>query len=133
MYIAEVMKKFAPLNGADIPVADNINELAEELISNNNVIALQEEGKGVILGILYPHFLNPSMIVAQEIGWWVEPEYRNTSLAIRLLKKFEAEAADRGASKVIMISLESQEPAKVGSIYQRMGYRLIEHNYIKEI
>ena len=132
-YVAQVMKKFAPLNGSGIPVADNIEELTAKLLEQDNVIAVVKEGRGVILGVVYPHFLNPSIIVAQEIGWWVEPEYRGSITAIKLYKEFERKAKQMGVSKLMMISLHSLEPEKVNAMYSKLGYRPIEYTFLKDL
>lgn len=130
-YLAEVIKKFAPINGSGVPVADNIEDIAAHLLDNPDVICIMEPGKGILLAIVYPCYWNPSYLMAQEMGWWVEPEYRNTRLAIRLLKQFEAEAKARGAKKISMIALEAVEPEKVHRIYLKNNYKLVERNYMK--
>jgi len=132
-YVAEVIKKFAPINGMNIDAADNIEEIVENLLNNKDVICIQKEGKGVILGIIYPLYYNPDILIAQELGWWVEPEFRNTSLGIKLLKEFEAEAKKRGASKIMMFYLEAQTPDKIDNILQRMDYTHVEYNMVKDL
>jgi RimJ/RimL family protein N-acetyltransferase len=132
-YVAEVIKKFAPINGFGVEAAENIEEIAENILNNKDVICIKKDGKGVILGIIYPLFYNPNVLVAQELGWWVEPKYRNTSLGIKLLKEFEAEAKQRGAEKVIMFYLEAQTPTKIKQILQRVGYSPSEYNMVKDL
>lgn len=132
-YVSEVIKKFAPINGMGIPPSDNIEEIVKNLLSNPNVICIKEDGKGVILGLIYPLYYNPSVLIAQELGWWVEPEYRNTTLGVRLLKKFEKEAISKGATKVMMIYLEAQNPDTIKNIYHKMNYRAVEHTMIKDL
>ena len=131
-YLAEVIKKFAPLNGLGIDPADNIKEIAEILLQNPDIICIQKENKGVILGIVYPLFYNTNILIAQELGWWVEPEYRGTTISIKLLKEFEQEAKKRGVSKIIMICLETQNPDGLKNIYERMDYKALEFSYVKE-
>lgn len=130
-YIVSVFKKFVPLNGTGIPVSEHIEDIIEGILKNESIICICEEGKGVIIGIVYPTFWNPDVLVAQEIGWWVEPEYRKTSLGIRLLTQFEERAREKGAQKCYMIALESSSPDKVGGIYEKSGYSLLEHTYMK--
>lgn len=132
-YVAEVIKKFAPINGLGVDVAENIEEIAENILNNKDVICIRHDGKGLILGLLYPLFYNPSVIIAQELGWWVEPKYRNTSLGIKLLKEFESEAKKRGANKIVMFYLEAQTPDKVESILERLDYRHVEYNMVKDL
>jgi len=132
-YVTEVIKKFAPINGLNIEPADNINDIVEGLLQNKDIICIKKDGKGVILGIIYPLYYNPSVLIAQELGWWVEPEYRNTSIGIKLLKEFEAEAKERGAKKIIMFYLEAQTPDRIDNILQRLNYKHVEYNMVKDL
>lgn len=132
-YIAEVIKKFAPINGFGVDPSENIEEIADNLLQNKDIICIKQDGKGIILGILYPLYYNPSVIIAQELGWWVEPEYRNTMLGIKLLKEFEKEAKARGADKIVMYYLEAQTPDRVDSILKRLDYRHVEYNMVKDL
>jgi GNAT superfamily N-acetyltransferase len=132
-YVSEVINKFAPINGIGILPSKNIEEIVKNLLSNQNVICIKEEGKGLILGLIYPLYYNPDVLIAQELGWWVEPEYRNTTLGIKLLKKFEKEAIKKGASKIMMIYLEAQNPGKMKNMYERLMYRPVEHTMIKDL
>lgn len=133
MYLAEIIKKFAPQTAFDVPVADNIEAIAQHYLTLDNFIYIEEPGKGAILGLVFPHWWNPSILVAQELGWWVEPEYRGGTLAIRLLNRFEEAAKAKGASKIMMICLEAVEPDKVEKIYLKKGYAKLERIFSKDI
>lgn len=132
-YLAQIVTKFAPQTGFPVPVAENIEELCETILAQPNIIYIEEENKGAILGIVYPHWWNPSVLVAQELGWWVEPEYRKTSVGIRLLKQFELEVTRRGASVNMMICLEEVDPDYVEQLYTRLGYHKLERIFAKEL
>ena len=130
-YITEVFKKFVPISGTSIPVSPNIEEVVKEFLLNPNFICISKEGKGCIIGIVYPAFWNPDVLIAQELGLWVEPELRNSGLGIKLLLSFEQKAKELGAKEITMIALESSDPTTVGSIYERLGYSKLEHTYSK--
>lgn len=132
-YVADVLTKFTPINGLDVPASDNTLEIAEGLLSNPNIIFCGEPGKGLIMGIVYPYFANPNIIIAQELGWWVEPEYRKSTLAYRLINSFEQEAKNRGAHKIIMICLHTQKPTEIGRLYVKKGYKPLEYSFIKGV
>ncbi|RLI45231.1 hypothetical protein DRO61_10975 [Candidatus Bathyarchaeota archaeon] len=132
-YLSEVITKFAPINGFGVEASENIEEIVKNLLENENIICIKQDGKGVILGLVYPLYYNPSVLVAQELGWWVEPEYRNTTIGIKLLKEFEKEAKKRGAKKVIMFYLEAQTPDKIDSMLKRLDYRHVEYNMVKDL
>ena len=132
-YLTEVIKKFAPINGLGVKPSEDIYEISKQLLDNPNIICIQKENKGIILGLIYPLFYNPNILVAQELGWWVEPEYRGSPLAIRLLKEFEKEAKNRGASKVIMFYLDAQTPEKLDKMLSKMNYKHLEYNMVKDL
>lgn len=72
-----------------------------------------------------------SRIQAQELAWFVHPEFRGQGL--RLLKKLEIECFDRGCSTLAMIALRSLNAEKLDRLYRRMGYTPIETVYRKSI
>ena len=132
-YIVSVFKKFVPISGTSIPVGDNIEETVGELLANPNFICICEEGKGVIIGIVYPVFWNTKVLSAQELGFWVEPAYRKTGLALSLLRSFEKTVKELGAEEITMIALESSNPDIVGRMYEKLGYTKLEHTYMKRV
>ena len=132
-YISEVFKKFVPITGTSIPVTDNIRDVVEHYLSNPNFICIAEENKGVLLGVVVPAFWNPEVLVAQELGWWVEPEHRKSGFGARMLLTFEKKAKEMGAKEIMMICLENSEPEKVGLMYEKLGYSKAEYVYMKRL
>jgi GNAT superfamily N-acetyltransferase len=55
-----------------------------------------------------------------DLFWWVEPEARGHG--VRLMRAAEAWARDRGATRMQMVA----PTARVGLLYQRLGYHAIE-------
>lgn len=86
---------------------------------------------GVAGGLLSPFLLNDAYLAGSELLWWVDPEFRGGSAAIKLLKGIENEARIRGAHRWSMAALASSMPDKVGRIYERSGYTLSEYAYSK--
>lgn len=60
------------------------------------------------------------------------PEARGHG-AIRLMAAFEAKARSMGADRVWMIHLAHLEPERMKKWYERIGYKLKEHLYEKEL
>lgn len=70
-------------------------------------------------------------IVATELVIYLTPNYRGGSCAIKLLKQFESWSKEKQAK---FISLTHPEIfPKVGKLYSRLGYKPLEHVYIKEM
>lgn len=102
--------------------------IGDLLYSVSDQIVLIEEGKGMLVGMIRPFYLGYEPI-ATELGWWVEPEYRNSGIGRELIHAFEDWARDEGCKSLVMISLDEE----LGRYYEKNGYRLIERSYMKEI
>lgn len=89
----------------------------------NCFIAIGEAG--AVGGMKAPHPFNHSHWIAQELFWWSEGRE-----GIALLKALEEWSA-RYCQSLRMITLEAVSPERTGMLYQRRGYRLIEHGYLK--
>lgn len=80
---------------------------------------------GAIGGMKARHPFNNSHWIAQELFWWSEGRE-----GLRLLGALEDWAAEHCHS-LRMITLKAVSPERMGVLYERRGYRLIEHGYLK--
>lgn len=94
-------------------------------------VATDADGEyvGMVGGLQYPHYVNGSAKVAQELFWWVRPEQRGSMTGIRLKDALTRWAKDGGCAALVMVCLPIDSPAE--GLYLRMGYRPMEHSYIK--
>lgn len=112
----------------DNPVA--VREFSARVLSGDLSLAscvLALEVGGVVVGvfcfIIYPHYYGGDL-VASEMIWCVEEEYRRYSL--ELLWKAEAVAYAMGAKRMALTA----PTEKVGELYKRLkGYSLVEVGY----
>ncbi len=65
---------------------------------------------------------------ASESIWYVEPEYRNSRYGLDLYAAFEYWAHGIGA---VVIHSAAPKDVPLGRFYNRRGYKLLEHVYIK--
>jgi GNAT superfamily N-acetyltransferase len=86
---------------------------------------------GFVLGAACPSIFNKHILAGVELAWWVEPEFRNGILGIKLLKAIENSAKEQGIKSWSMICLEAQEPEKVESMYLRLGYEKTERTFVR--
>ena len=87
---------------------------------------------GIVGGILIEdHFLLGN--VAQEIMWWVHPDYRKTKVAMELLESLETWAKFIGTKHLLMSHYENEYAPKMRKMYEKNQYQLKEYNYYKEI
>lgn len=70
--------------------------------------------------------------VAVDHVFYVDPEYRRGTLGVRLLKTFEAWAADNGADVIRPIVYAGINNGKVGKLLQAMRYEDAGGIYYKE-
>lgn len=103
---------------------ERMAELATQLIDKNGLLV--SESEGIIVGMLgyivYSHFISGEL-VAGEVFWWVEPNYRGHGL--RLLHEMEARAKKAGAKHIQMIAPNQ----RVASLYERLKYEFVESTY----
>jgi RimJ/RimL family protein N-acetyltransferase len=85
---------------------------------------------GFLAGMIAPVWCAPDFKVAAELAWWMKPGHRNGMAAIRMLRQFENWAEGQNAAQVVVSSIPSISQ-KVGDLYDRMGYELIENSYRK--
>ncbi len=104
--------------------------LASFLIAGEMSTVLVAEQSGAIVGMMglvaAPHFISGELS-AGEVFWWMEPDARGAGL--RLLRAAEQWARDKGANGLQMIAPDE----RVGAVYQRLGYRLIERSYFRRL
>jgi GNAT superfamily N-acetyltransferase len=95
------------------------------------VATVDGEIVGGLLGLLTPLWFNQSAMVASEVAWWVDPQYRGGAAGVRLLYTFEAWAKERGATAVSLsdLVLDGEQPA--GSLIDKLGYTLVERSHVK--
>lgn len=69
--------------------------LLASIIRGNGCAWIAEKNNntaGMLLSILVPNIWNPRVVSLQELAWWVEPEYRNTTAGYRLAQAYTKHA-----------------------------------------
>lgn len=74
---------------------------------------------------------NDGAMEANEMFWYVYPEYRARMAGLSLLTAWEAACANAGARRISMIRLCSEDGERIGSWLERKGYRPVEVHYYK--
>lgn len=92
---------------------------------------------GEIVGIsgvmAFPLYFAPSVTIAQELFWWIDPAERGTTAAKQMMFEIEGWAEQIGASQLFMIALENERAAAMERVYSRSGFSPIERTFTKEI
>jgi len=88
--------------------------------------------QGMIIAAVDGNPWLPQIKTLKELAWWVEPEYRNTSLGYRLLKEYIRVGElgrSVGAIKNFTITTLTDSPIRD---LERFGWRAVETNYVYE-
>lgn len=132
--IVEMGRAFFEISGQnDIATFDD--EAAATAVQQcmNSGVALVVDKDGVLVGmagaLIYRVYLSRDDMTAQELFWWVEPGHRG--VGNELFKMLERRAKENGAASLSMIALESMK--WVGRVYERAGYRPLDHTYVKRL
>jgi len=103
---------------------------------NNNIgviFLLEEDGLVIaaIGGVRFPESAS-GRVQAQEMFWFVHPDFRRSGAGEILIVEFERWARDVACQATILALLKSS-PAGVEELYLRRGYQPLETWYIKEV
>lgn len=89
---------------------------------NDNVI------RGAIGGIKYADIYTNDL-VATEMWWFVLPQYRGGTAAMRLIRAFQTWAKASGCKRCSMVHLAGLQPERLKHVYESLGYSLTETCY----
>jgi hypothetical protein len=126
--LLEMGRKFADDAGVTARVgwdAQSVVEMLEGLIEGEDGIVLVSD-KGMIGGLVYPHPFNRDVLVFAELFWRAED-----GNGLALLAEAERLAANRGATKSVMIAMDGMDRTR--KLYSRLGYAPCEAQFMKEI
>lgn len=114
---------------------DSFRQTCINLLANGCIFVSKHGDKyaGMISGLAYPFYFNAAHKTAQELFWWVSPEFRGGISAMRLLRAFEAWAKAQGCMSISMISLPSLVNSPAALMYQKSGYRASEQSFIRSL
>lgn len=99
--------------------------LYDTLINNLNTHIFEYEDKGYLIGALVEHPFF-SGLTAIECGFFCKAKGKGKDL----IKQFESWAKARGARNTTLTSFTDKD---VSPYYKRLGYRLVEQTYSKEL
>lgn len=98
------------------------------------LVAQTDHGEVIGMACLFiePFTFNPSILVASELAWWIEPEHRGGALAGRMMRAIENECHGMDVNVIRMATLRNSPP-QAAAIYERMGYAQSDSHYMRAI
>jgi GNAT superfamily N-acetyltransferase len=116
---------------------EGIVDFLARALDNEDVFVWLAEQNGEVIGICgamrYPLYFNPAHTVVQELWWWLTPKARGGSAAKKLFRALEDWTAEKGASALFMIALDSQNGERVSQFYTRSGFQPMERIFVKGV
>lgn len=106
---------------------------AERVLNNGLVVVatLEETGEAVgMMGLLLtPFHLNPDVLLAAEVAWWIDPPHRRSSIGRAMHSYAKDYARSRGATFESMGVLGTS-PDGLDAFLRSEGLVPLEHAYI---
>jgi GNAT superfamily N-acetyltransferase len=106
------------------------NRLLDTILAGAGIIYL-EPNKGLIMAIMTPSIWCNKTLQLSELAWYVKPEYRNTSLGYRLLKKYVDYGNELKASGRIKFFTMAKMVTSPNIKYEKFGFRKLDENWIQ--
>ncbi|QDU43461.1 putative acetyltransferase [Symmachiella dynata] len=107
-------------------VDDSIRELASRYICDDDRIALVVESEGQLIACLLGEIRQPSLTAANlgDVGFisicWVEPQFRNSGCAAKLVSEAEEWFCSRGIELLEVSYMAKNETA--ANVWQQLGF-----------
>jgi hypothetical protein len=110
----------------------HVEQLLFSIMQGKGFIYIDTSLRGAIIAIKQRNVWCPKVKELHELLWWVEPEYRNSTLGGRLWKAFDSagtEMLDHGDIDLIVTSVSSKGP---WIDYTKRDYIAATASFVKE-
>lgn len=137
--VIDILKEFAeqqPLGRLKVEAKQyndhHVRKVLDAVRASGMCLIAQEDEHiaGVFMAVVSPDIWIPSMKIMTELVWWVNPQYRNSSAGLRLLKEYtnrgEQMVQDGDISMFTMTLLENSPEINL----HKRGWNKTETNYV---
>lgn len=133
LYMGRLMHEESPRFSVHPFIEERAAQTIQYIINNDSGFIAQDNERvvGMIGGALVPHYFS-NVVFANDLAVYVTPEYRGGRAALLLVKAFEDWAMRNGAIEIVLGLSTGINPERTGKFYERLGYNLSCHNYLKE-
>ncbi len=115
----------------------SFSQLCTRLMENDQAVILVAEREigaiAMAAALAYPCWFNEDHLTAQELFWWVEPEFRGGQVSGQLHRGLEDWARSRRCLTMEMGALEASRPEALAALYKRKGYGAKESIFCKRL
>ena len=134
LVLAKKMHNESPFYRAYPFSEDKINRLCEVFIKNTDWFCAVAQLEGKIIGFvavtIVPTFFGESRFV-EDISFYVAPEKRGTSAALRLIRAVELWGVANNVEAIRVGVTTGTNPAQAGQFFLRLGYEETGQLYTK--
>jgi GNAT superfamily N-acetyltransferase len=107
-----------------------IDYLLDQILNGMGIIYI-EEGKGMIIGLIAPVIWCNKHYALHELAWYVKPEYRNTTIAYKLVKAYIEFGKQLKENKRVILFTLSKLPDTPSLNYEKLGFKKIDENWMQ--
>lgn len=120
----------------DVPYCpDSVAFTARQMMGLGMLLFAEVDGKpaGSVGAMACPLYANRDVLVASELWFWVEPEFRNCGIGKVMFTEIERVAKSAGVGWFSMMAFEDIEIDKAAAIYRKAGYSPTERTFGKAL
>lgn len=131
-YAMHLESAYAELGFRHGQVAATVGEVVDSEWQSGFVAEKDGEVVGMVAGLIAAYEYGWALIAYDRL-WYVIPDARGSSAAIRLLTAFELWAKAKGAAKIMMGQTTGVDPEGVKNLYRHLGYSHLGGNFAKDL
>ncbi len=113
------------------------SKVAADFMACDQAVVLVGDGQigavGMAAAMAYPMWFNSGHLTAQELFWWVEPEFRGGTMGAELRRGLEDWAKCMGCLTMEMGLIEGLRSEALAEVYERAGYAPKERIFCKRL
>ena len=110
----------------------NVRNLLVGILAGRGFILVDNDYRGMIVGIITPNIWASSILELRELAWWVKPEYRQGMIGGKLWIEFDRIAEKLKSENRIQFITTTRMETSPTLDYTKRGYKKLETTYFKE-
>lgn len=110
--------------------ASYLDALAGAGVLIGSVLVVRDQIRGLVLGVVSKPWYSP-VLMAQEMILYIDPAWRGSTAAPRLIYDLESAAREHNAQYLLAGSTAGINDAGVGRLYERMDFSKTPTGYMK--
>ena len=116
--------------------SNKVNELVSQLCQIDQgfvkIVENDNEIVGSLIAVISSVPIN-SLVFAQELMFWLDPEHRNGKTSMKLIDSYVEWSQKMGCNFIRLSELDNILGSKAGALFKRKGFIPVETAYVKEI